>query len=104
MTNETLTMEELDKISGGDFWEAFQDDGLLWKYGIQNYKPKTNAPLKEFFKSLEKTWSKIGITSKISETEPNEYYIAQSDGSKIQITFQEAHEYVKSNFKKVRGL
>ena len=97
-------MDQLDKISGGNFLEAFLDDGLLWSRGIQNYKPKTNDPLEKFFDSLEKAWSKIGITSKISETEPNEYFIEQSDGSKIQISRQEAHEYVKSNFKPVRRL
>ena len=36
MKNELLNMDQLDKISGGNFLEAFLDDGLLWSRGIQN--------------------------------------------------------------------
>lgn len=104
MTNEILKDAELEQVTGGTLLEAWYDDAILWKYGIQNYIPRHETKtFDDFLDSVEKAWSKIGITSKISETEPNEYYIGQADGSKIQITRKAACEYVKSNFKKIRG-
>ena len=72
-----------------DIIPALPANGLIPSTCIRSSKNISALPisvkkilLDDFFKSIEKAWDKIGITSKISETEPNEYYIEEIDGSK----------------------
>ena len=101
MTNELLNMEQLDTVAGGGSRESLFDYFLLMEYGLMDGTVVFTGKEK-CMNIFKESWLKAGITCIPDRDDWNEYYM-NINGVNKKISREEAHEYVKTHYKSIRG-
>lgn len=99
-TEEILSVEELDLVSGGSYKETSQDTKVLYEYGLVNdefNKIDTVISWDSVSNMVDKGWEKAGISCITKPYSGNEYKI-NVKGKYYSISRGEAILYLQKKF------
>lgn len=102
-TDEVVSDEELEQVAGGSIPQTAYDSVLLYEYGLVDdwhSDLTTTFNWESYSAAVDAGWAKAGITcvTKPSPFDNNLYFLNGKE-----ITRDEAHDYVKANFEKIRS-
>lgn len=106
LKDEILSLEQLEEVAGGTYFETLVDSKNLYEYGfVKNYVVEDSS-IKSWIdigNTVTEAWSKVGIICKFNGSTANEYSIVNGD-SVTKLSRNEAIKYLEENFKKVRSI
>ena len=100
LANAAMSDEELDNVAGGTIGQTAVDSILLYEHGlVDDWHGAFHTAFHWLSDSaaVDGGWSKAGITCVTGNGERNRYY---KDGK--EMTCDEAHNYLKAKFPKIR--
>ena len=95
LDSEVLSDEELEKISGGDYWQSVGDSEFLNKLGYTHNTFCFDVYSDDEIlndSAIEKAWASAGVTFKTGGFSDNEYYMGDK-----QISRKDAFRHVMKN-------